>query len=365
MMEKVRILMVIGSLDYCNGITSYAMNYYKELVKDKIKIDFAVHYDFSTEYSERILNDSNQIFYMGNYSIKSMLGLNRRIRALYEQNQYDIIHCHILNLAYFYFKQAKKAKISCRILHSHATKNSDNFLKNIRNSIFKFLADRYTTTRFACSNLAGDYLFGKKNYTVVKNAIDYKKFLFSQDNRKELRNIYSITDETCLGFIGRFTAQKNILFLISIAKELSELGFNFKLFLIGDGNLHSEIVHQIEIANLTKRIRIIDSNPDVYKFYSFFDYFILPSLFEGLPVTGVEAQVAGCKCLFSDKITKELDFTGNCVYLPIKDPKVWANYIYSNVPDRIQDVPDTYDIKTEAKYLEDLYINLKNGGKYV
>lgn len=72
-----------------------------------------------------------------------------------------------------------------------------------------------------------------------------------------------------MGFIGRFTAQKNILFLISIAKELSELGFNFKLFLIGDGNLHSEIVHQIEIANLTKRIRIIDSNPDVYKFYSF------------------------------------------------------------------------------------------------
>lgn len=364
-MKKIRILMIIGSLDYCNGITSYAMNYYNELIKKDFEIDFAVHYEFSTEYSEKILKDQNHVFYMGNYSLKSMLGLNKRIRKLLDTNHYDIIHCHILNLAYFYFKQAKKHKIYCRILHSHATKNSDNPIKNFRNSLFKFLANRYTTDRFACSKLAGDYLFGEKPYRVIKNAINYDKFKFSIEFRDELKNKYLIVDECCLGFIGRFTAQKNILFLISIAKDLMNLQFKFKLFLIGDGNLYSDIIQQIEINKLSSHIIVINSTPDVYKYYSLFDYFVLPSLFEGLPVTGVEAQIAGCHCLLSDKITKELNFTGNCTYLPITNSKEWANYINENTAKRELVISDEYNIKVESENLASLYARLVEGGKNV
>ena len=161
-----KMLWVIGSLDYCNGITNYAINYYNELIKKGYKIDFVVHYDYDSIYKKKIINDGNKVFYMGDYKIKSLLSLKKRIKSLLKSNHYDLIHCHILNLAYFYFSVAKQMNIKVRILHSHATKNSDNFLKNIRNSFFKKVGILYSTHYFACSDLAGKYLF-KKNYLII------------------------------------------------------------------------------------------------------------------------------------------------------------------------------------------------------
>lgn len=357
-MKKNRILMVIGSLDYCNGITSYAMNYYNNLIKDNFEIDFAVHYEFDTEYSKQVFKDGNHVYFMGNYSIKSMLGLSKRIYDLLQKNHYDIVHCHILNLAYFYFKQCKKNHIKCRILHSHATKNSDNVIKNIRNNIFKHLAFKYATHYFACSKLAGDYLFGKKSYQVIRNAIQYDRFLFSKDYRESLKEKHAIQDEVCLGFIGRFTAQKNIFFLIDIAKCLAERQFKFKLFLIGDGNLYSEISSKIEQNHLEKNIIVIESNPDAYQYYSLFDIFVLPSLFEGLPLTGVEAQVAGCTCLFSDKITNELAFTKPCSFLPINNPSLWVDKIIMTPIERNNKIPNDFNIENETIKMSSIYRKL-------
>lgn len=352
-----RLLWVIGSLDYCNGITSYAMNYYNQLVKEGYKIDFAVHYDFDSDYKKKILNDGNNVFYMGNYSIRSMIGLKRRIKKILSSNNYDLIHCHILNVAYFYFSVAKKLKIKVRILHSHATRNSDIWYKNIRNAFLKRMALKYTTNYFACSNLAGEYLF-KKNFNIIKNAIDYNKFSYNEKESLCIKNEYSISNGTLvLGFVGRFTNQKNIPFLLSIFNELSKIKFDYFGFIIGDGEKKDTIKNFIDENKLN--VKIVDSNNDVYKYYSTFDLLLLPSLFEGLPVTAVEAQVAGCKLICSDTITKEVDFSGNCKFLPINDNKQWVMEILNTNKERdLSKLSNDYDIRVQSLYFSKLIMEL-------
>ncbi len=360
-MSKIKILMVLGSLKYCNGITSYALNYYKGLDKDRFEIDFAVHRSIETDYTKQILNSGSKIFYMGDFNIKSLLGVKKRIKKLLKENHYDIIHCHILNIAYFYFSVAKKCNVKVRLLHSHATKNSDNYLKNIRNSIFKRLALKYSTHFWACSDLAGNYLFGNRNYKIIRNAIDYDKFYYSEETRNELLEQLKISKDTLiLGFVGRFTNQKNIPFLIQISQALKEKLFNFKMVMIGDGDLKEAIEKEISKKELEDKIVILESRPDVNKYYSLFDIFLLPSFFEGLPVTGVEAQVSGCPCLFSDAITKELDFTGNCKFLSINSTNEWTEYISNFQKTRLQSIPLDFSLENETKVVENAYIELLN-----
>lgn len=353
-----KILMVIGSLDYCNGITSYAMNYYEKLRDKDYEIDFAVHYNFDSVYKKRILDNGNNVYFMGDFSLKSMSGLRKRIRKLYSRNNYDIIHCHILNVAYFYFKEAEKKNISCRILHSHATRNSDKKLKNFRNYFLKKLALKYTTTRFACSKYAGDYLYGtERQYYVIRNAIDYSRFSFQESWSQKIKKDYAIQEnELVLGFVGRFTAQKNLSFLLNIFKGLRDISFDFKGFIIGDGEQKDMIVRFISENKLEENIIVLESRTDIYEFYSVFDILLLPSIFEGLPVTAVEAQVSGCKVYCSSTITKELNFTNQCVYLPIENVEPWVKKIVAEPLDRRHIcVVNDYNINTEAERLAKLY----------
>lgn len=352
----VRVLIVIPALDYCNGITSYAMNYYRKLDKTKIKMDFAVHYNLESNYKQEIEADGNNVYYMGNYSIQSMLGLKRRLKKIFMDNKYDIIHCHILNVAYFYFSVARKCNIAVRILHSHATKNSDSFLKNIRNIFFKKMALKYTTDRFACSKLAGDYLF-KRDYEVITNAIDYKKFAYSLENSNYLRDKYQLKESTIVfGLIGRFTPQKNIFFALEIAKKLIDVD-NICFFICGDGKQKRDILKFVTNNNL-KNVILVDSNPDIYKYYSLFNCLLLPSLFEGLPVTGVEAQVAGCDVFCSNTITKELNFSGNCKYLSIDNVEFWVDEILKYKPHRNLCINDSFNIDIQAQKLENKYLTM-------
>lgn len=349
----LRILMIIPALDYCNGITSYAMNYYRHLNKNNFQIDFAVHYNFDTDYKKEILQDGNKVFFMGDYSIKSMIGLKKRICDLFKTNHYDIVHCHVLNVAYFYLKEAKKNNICCRILHSHATKNSENKLKNIRNYFLKKLGLKYATHKFACSVLAGNYLF-HKDYVVINNAIDCDKYRFSYSNRLMLQRKYMISEEQhVFGFVGRLVSQKNIPFLIKIIKSLSYDSKNV-FFIVGDGIYKNEII-SLQNQLGCEKIHYIDATPNVNIYYSLFDCLLLPSLFEGLPVTGVEAQISGCKVLCSDTITRELNFSGKCSFIKLNDLDAWLKEInnFSN-DDRVVKCED-YDINYQSLKLEQKY----------
>ncbi len=360
-MAKIKILMVMGALDYCNGVSSYAMNYYRHFNREDFAIDFAVHYDYHSDYVDEIVANGNKVIFMGDYSLRSLLTLKGRIRKLLKSGGYDIIHCHITNLSYFYFSEAKKQNINVRILHSHATQNSDNKIKNFRNGFLKKIGLKYTTDFFACSNLAGKYLFGTREFKVIRNAIDYRKFFYSEESNSKLRDAYGINAGTVvLGFIGRFTNQKNIPFLIDIATELKNRRFDFKLFLIGDGKEQPKIIDSINSNGLNGNVVLVKSNTQIAQYYSLFDIMLLPSFFEGLPVTGIEAQVASCRCLFSDRITEETVFTDNCRFLPIESVDGWIEEIVNfERKDRSSAlIPDDFNIETESSKLESLYNKL-------
>lgn len=359
-MKQIRVLMVIGALDYCNGITAYALNYYSHLDKAKYHFDFAVHYDFQTEFKDRLIEQGSKVMFMGNYSLKSMLGLSKRIRKVLQEGNYDIVHCHILNVAPFYFKQAKKLGIKVRIIHSHATKNSDNFLKNIRNSVFKKLALARATDRFACSRLAGDYLF-RKDYKVIANAIDYSRFSYKEASREELLKKYNLDPKALvLGFVGRFTEQKNIPFLLEVLSALSKNNVvNFHAFIIGDGHLEPFIRDYVKNHDLSDRVSVVPAIPDISGYYSLFDILMLPSFFEGLPVTGVEAQVAGCEVFCSDAVSDELNFAGKCRYLPIASIEPWVSAVESfERPAQRECLAMDYDINEQARRLDTIYTEL-------
>lgn len=368
-MEKVRILMVIGKLEYCNGVTAYCMNYYRKIDHRRFAMDFAIHQrtdaeDFAKDYFKEIASNGDSIFSFGGFDLKSMASLKSRAESFFAKKKYDIVHVHVLNVAYFYLKPAMKMGIPVRIVHSHATQNSDNRVKRIRNHFLKNLGLRYCTHRITCSRLAGDYLFGQKDYSVINNAIEYRKFTFDPNSRERIRESLNISDQTLfIGFVGRFARQKNVMFILEILNRLKEDDFDFKALLIGNGPLKEEMEKFIRRHGLEDQTRIMESCPDVHRYYSAMDAMVMPSFFEGLPVTGVEAQYADLKCFFSDRITHEVDF-GKAVFLPIGNAEIWAEQLKRIAPyPRFEVVNDAFDIDRQVSALEKFYADSLNQKK--
>ena len=368
-MEKVKILMVIGKLEYCNGVTAYCMNYYRKIDHRRFAVDFAIHQeldaeDLAKEYYDEIVEQGDQVFSFGGYGMKSMTSLKKRVETFFDERAYDIVHVHVLNVAYFYLKPAKKKGISVRIIHSHATENSDNRVKRIRNHFLKDLGLRYCTHRIACSRLAGDYLFGNSEYSVINNAIEYRKYSFDPESRKRIREDFGVSDSVLfIGFVGRFARQKNVLFILEILNRLKKEEFDFRAVLIGNGPLKEEMKNFIVRHRLEDRIVLMESCPDVHRYYSAMDIMVMPSFFEGLPVTGVEAQYADLKCLFSDKITREVGF-GKATFLPIGNADIWVEEIKKSAPyPRFEVVNDAFDIDSQVSVLEKYYADSLKGKK--
>ena len=363
-MKKIRILYIVPSLRVCNGIASYAMNYFRNIQKDNIQIDFVIGADEESIYFEEIKKQGSKIFYIPKMGIKNISTVKTQIKNFFQENKYDIVHCHVLNMGAFYLYYAKKYNVPVRILHSHATKYADKVINNIRNLLLAKMAIKCANVYFACSKMAGDFLFKKRKYEVINNAIDVEKFLYNEDTRIKIRKQENIkNDEIVIGNIGRFVAQKNILFLIEIFNKLINEKQNYKLMLIGSGPLEEEIIKKIYECKLEEKIIIKKSITNVNEYLQALEILAMPSLYEGLPVVGIEAQTADLKCLFSETITKEVKITDKVKFLPIKDKECWVVQLKNEHINERYDTREIiaskgYDIDTESKKICEKYINL-------
>jgi glycosyltransferase involved in cell wall biosynthesis len=225
---------------------------------------------------------------------------------------------------------------------------------------------------FGCSQLAGEKRYGKKVannkevFTVLNNAIESDKYVFNENIRKKIRDEFSLTDSHfVIGHIGRFQKVKNHTFLVNIFKEIYEINPNAVLMLVGTGENIEQIKSQVKELNLENNVIFTGVRSDVNELLQAFDVFVFPSIYEGLPVTVVEAQAAGLPCLISDTITKEVSVTNLVNYASLSDSyKGWAeesirisNKDRKNIKQLIIDAG--YDIKTTSKWLENFYLNLK------
>lgn len=327
---KKKILFVVPSLTQANGIPAFLVNYIKNIDTNKFEISIL---------SSNLRPSKNYINFFKINKIKYYLindlrkdGLKKYYKSLKKffkkNNDYDLIYSNTANQSIFIFHIAKKYGMRNFAIHSHSTVSSSNKLKMIINNIVIYYVLHQTNNYFACSELAGKCMFKNKNFRVINNAIDYEKFKFSYENREKIRKKYDISEnDFIIGFVGRFAPQKNIFYFINLIKCLDK---KYKIMMIGTGPQREEFEKKCIEENLRDRFIFVNECSDVYRYYSAFDIFILPSNFEGLPVVAIEAQANGLKCLLSDTISREAKILNETVFFDRNNTKICCDEILKN-----------------------------------
>lgn len=348
-----RILFFVPNL-FSGGTETFIMNMYRNIDRTKYQFDFAVHTNKKGVFEEEIEKLGGRIFRFSIKDDKNFIRYSKDLNSFFDKHkEYKIVHSCMPSIAWIYLKIAKKHGVNIRIAHSHSAGFDHNFrgiLKHINTMFIK----NYSNLNLACSNLAGKYMFGNKDFTIVHNAIDINKYVYNEESRNEIRNGLEIDDKVVIGHIGRISKEKNHLFMIELMKRLPN---KYVLLCVGSGPDQSKIQEIINEENLSDRIILVGNKPDAYKYYSAFDLFILPSLYEGLPTVAVEAQVSGLKCLLSSNITDEVNINGDVKFIELDVEKWKSNILKMNIERNKVDLLSfkSYDIKYEAKALEKIY----------
>lgn len=364
--KPIRVAMIMGKM-LGGGVEQVVMNYYRHIDHARVQFDFLVDADSTLVPREEIESLGGRVFLIPPY--QHVFEYQRELQLLFKQEGWNIVHSHINALSVFPLRAAKRAGVPVCIAHSHSTSGKGEHAKNAIKAMLKTQANRYPTHRFACSKYAGEWLFGKNaDFEVVYNAIDLKKFFFNAEARAQARaELGLVGNQFVVGHIGRFTAQKNHAFLIEVFAEVAKRRDDAVLLLVGTGEAEASVRALVNERKVSDRVRFLGQRNDVYKLYQAFDAFVLPSLYEGLCLVGVEAQAAGLPCLLSDAITREVDVTGTCRFLPIDNPKMWADEINTHaIKSDIERAScimanfANYDIDVQAEALTNRYESLNH-----
>lgn len=367
MTEPIRIAQVVGKM-LGGDVEAVVMNYYRHIDRSKVQFDFLVDSDSTLVPRKEIESLGGRVFEIPPY--QHVIEYQRELQRLFKQEGWEIVHSHINALSVFPLHAAKKAGVPVRIAHSHSTSGKGEHAKNALKAVLKTQSNRYPTHRFACSKFAGEWLFGKGvDFEVVYNAIDLDRFRFNAEARVQARaDLGLVGNQFAIGHVGRFTAQKNHTFLIDVFTEVAKRRDDAVLLLVGTGEAWDSVKALVDERGLTDRLQFLGQRSDVNRLYQAFDAFVLPSLYEGLGLVGVEAQVSGLPCLLSDAITREVDVTGRCSFLPIDDPLAWVNAINALILEsdakRVsvnEDLFEQYDIDRQSAWLVDKYVGLVQG----
>ena len=194
---------------------------------------------------------------------------------------------------------------------------------------------------------------------VIHNGIDLAAFLGKYDSATE-KSIDVRDDIHYLITVGRLAQQKNPLFLVNVMKDICIQRDDIELLWIGTGEMEEQVREKIADCRLEKKIHLLGARKDVSQIMKCAEVFVLPSLFEGLPIVLIEAQGAGLPCVVSDRVTQEADM-GGCVFLGIEgDTAEWSavitNIIDGKVSKRIQpEKIQQYDVRFMINQLENVY----------
>lgn len=366
-MKKIKILHLVPGLD-AGGISVLLLNYYKNMNRENIQFDFAIFYDSIGMTGREFKKMGSKIYHLPPKS-KDFKGYCKKLYQIIKENDYDIIHAHQNYMSFIPLKIAKKAGVKVRISHSHTTAAESGLIKKVFSVIGKSMNKLYATDYFACGLKAGEFLYGRKTlksnkFFLLNNAIDISKYVYDSKIREEVRNELNLKENYIIGTIGRLSSEKNQKFAIDIFKEVYKINNKSRFLIIGNGPLEEELKKYVAEQMLNDAVIFLGRRDDVNRLLQGMDLFILPSLYEGLPVTGVEAIASSIPCLFSTGVTKELKLRKNIDYISINCSEKWIKAIEKyrdykrkeNSKDIM--IKNGYDIKTNAKILEEKYISL-------
>ena len=308
MEEKViRVAQVIG-MAVNGGVESCIMNYYRHIDKTKVQFDFLVESTSNIIDKDKIEAMGGKVIIIPPYT--KIFKYIKELRRIFKEGNYDIVHSNMNALSVFTLFAAWLAKIKVRIAHSHSTTNKKEWKKNLIKNILRPFSKVFATDYFACSELAGRWLFGNKTFnkgkvTIINNAIEVEKFLFNEEVRSQIRKELNIEDKFVIGHVGRFVEQKNHIFLIDIFYEVQKERSESVLLLIGDGPLYNDIYQKVERLGILDKVIFAGVHKHPERFYQAMDVFVFPSLYEGLGMVLIEAQINGLPCIISNNIPKE------------------------------------------------------------
>lgn len=349
------------------GIYQYIFTHLKYMNKDDMQIDFLTR-------NKELLN--NEIIKKNNYGVKLFTGTDRDNKEILIEEinkildeEYDVVHLHSAYLLGLTIEEiAIKRNVKKVILHSHST-NMEFFGGKGKKELYKLheknkkkLSNEYATDFWACSKKAAKWLFNEQieNIKIMNNAIEVEKFIFNAKKRKNIRKKYNLENKNLLGHVGRFGYQKNQEFLVDVFEEVCKKDDRFILMLVGDGNDFEKIKSKIVEKKLENKVILTGWLDNVEDYLNAMDLFLLPSRFEGLPISVIEVQSNGLKSIISSEITKETDITGNVEFLPLINEE-WVNkiikydYKYTR-KDMMKIITDKgYNIYNQVKIIENEY----------
>jgi len=353
----IRVLQ-IGLNSNPGGIENCILNYHRFINKQEFVFDYIDIYGRGLAYSDEIVSLGGKIYNLSNYK-KKPLSVLRQLKQIVKFNKYDIIHINILSAANLIPILAVYKVPSVIVIHSHNSNIPSGLLRKILNNLNLKLLRNLSIEKWACSIKAGQWMWGEDfcPQNVIPNAIDTEKFSPNLYIREIIREKCGFMDsDIVVGFVGRFSEQKNVLFIPDIFVELKKRSNKFKLLLVGDGVLKKELKRKFQNLNLESDVFFSGVQMDTSVWYQAMDIFILPSLFEGLPVVGIEAQSLGIPCFISDRVTDEINITKKVNYLSIDNgAHIWAEAICTVQPYVNKSFPQEYNISFAVKKLENMY----------
>ena len=373
MAEKINILIGYVTEFSRGGVNFYIKNVIQSLNAEKVSIDI-----LTNVVTDELKKDAE---FLG-VNILTTDRLTRpyaryqQTKKIVQKKKYDIVYFNIseafnciCNLA------VKKYSDAVIITHSHNSSNDDSnrikrFVARTMNAICRPVVRKNSDYYYACSEIAGEWLFGKKitnneKFRIIRNTVDVNKFKFDQEKRKVIKTKYKIADNTLvIGFVGNLLYQKNPLFLIDIFAAIEKKHSQSFLFILGDGEMKNDITSKTKQLKLEDKICLTGNVSNVNEYMSAFDCFLLPSFFEGLPIVGVEAQVNGLECFFANTITEEVSISDKTNFIPLESgAEAWADMILQNV--NVKSRTETiyknimYDREEQKKEFENIFIYKK------
>lgn len=363
----IRILHFVSTPAKWSGVMGVIMNYYRHIDRSRIQFDFLCFLPCEESFESEIHSMGGRTFFVSRPACwKGMKELVCFLKI--HAGEYKWFHNHEVYLTFLLKPLTAHYGLNNFIVHCHATRYSDRTLAALRNRITCLPIPYMTCTRFACSEAAGNFLFGKRklgkhDFLVMPNAVERRKFLFSREVRSRCRRELHLEKAFAILHVGRFAPQKNHMFLLELFYDIALLIPEARLLLAGDGPLKERIEKRADELDISDKVLFLGQRDDIPDLLQAADLFVLPSLYEGLPVSCLEAQAAGLPCLISDTITDETGLSEKVRRLPLKNRRAWVEKGLECYSGFCTDVcaenrrcPETLpDIAHEAAKLADFY----------
>ena len=366
--SKIKVAEFISRLEF-GGAEAMLLNYTTHFQHPEQFDLHIITQDINDDDCIRQFEDAGYTVHIVTHKRKSIAKNVGEVYQVLKQEHFDIAHSHMTLTNFYVLLLAKMLGVRVRISHAHSAFREDNLKAKLAFPILKSLNRLAANVWMACGYDAGVFLYGtdavdhQKVY-MMRNAIDLQRFQRNDKTRQMIREKYAIGDALCVGHVGRFCTPKNHSFVLEIFNAVRKITPASKFLLVGDGELRGEVLAKIKELHLENSVVLTGNVTNTNELYQAMDVFLMPSLHEGLPVTGVEAQASGLPCVFADTITKEVDITGHSVFLSLDEaPGVWADKVLAYVEferksNKKELLEAGYDIQQTADTVSKLYLEV-------